>query len=94
MKTRLAVYLGIELVLAVLIGGGVCLLHRDEVNAHRAWRDTPTVETKAEVERQRDITRSQQLKLMVVLFVIMALPTVPLIFHASRPLKSETAHVL
>lgn len=94
MKTRLAVYLGIELILAVVIGGGVCLLRRDEVNARRAWRDSPTVETKAELERQRGITRSQQFKLMAALFGVMALPTVMLIVRASRPREPEAANAL
>lgn len=94
MKTRLAIYLGIELILAVVIGGGVCLLRRDEVNARRAWRDSPTAEAKAELERQRAITRGQQFKLMAALFGLMALPTVLLIVRASQPRESEIANTL
>lgn len=94
MKTRLAVYLGIELVLAVAIGGGVCLLRRDEVNARRAWQGNPTAEAKAELERQRAITQGQQFKLMAALFGLMALPTALLIVRASQPRESEASKTL
>lgn len=92
MKTRLAVYLGIELVVAAAIGGGACLLRREEVNAHRAWHDSPTVETKAELKRQRDITQSQQFKLIAAIFGFMAVPTVLFIVGVSQPPKTKAAN--
>lgn len=84
MKTRLTVYLSLELLFAVFLGEGICILRRDETMARRAWRDNPTAESKAELDRQRAITRSHNHKLTAVLFTIMAVFTVPIIVSASR----------
>lgn len=92
MKTRLVVYLGLGLLLAVMAGGG-CVLRRDEVNAHRAWRNNPTVETKAELDRQRAITRTLHYKLTAGLFGIMAAFTVPFIVIVSRRNQRPTAQL-
>jgi len=95
MKTRLAIWLGAEFILAVVFGTGSCLLRRDEVGAFRAWRDHANAETRAELDRQRRITYQHQLAFAGILWSIMAGITVPIVVtvsrRGSRPERSGTA---
>jgi hypothetical protein len=84
-KTRLAVWLTLELILAASASATVCLLRKDHSLAVRAWMQNPTPETAAELERQKRLTFLSNFKLGGFLFGVMALATVPVIMSASRP---------
>ena len=84
MKTRLAIWLGVELLVASGLSAASCILRRDEVKAFGAWRDNPTAETRAELDRQRSITFRHHIGFAGVLWVGMAVITVPVVFALSR----------
>jgi hypothetical protein len=60
MKSRLTLWLTVELTVAGLLGAAICILRQDERTAYRQWRDQPTAESRAELDRQRGITRWHQ----------------------------------
>ena len=83
MKTRLAIWLGVELLVAAAIGSAACIHRRDEVIAFRAWYDNPTLETRKELDRQRRIT-IWNVGFAGILFAGMAILTVPMVFVVSH----------
>jgi len=78
-KTRLVVWLAVELAIASTISAGSCILRRDKVLAFRAWRKNPTPQTQAELERQQRITFLDHITFATVLFGGMAVITIPVI---------------
>jgi hypothetical protein len=89
MKTRLAIWLGVELLVASGLSTASCILRRDEVRAWRAWHDTPTPETRAELDRQHRITFRHHVVFAVVLWAGMAVVTVPIVIAVSRRRSSR-----
>jgi hypothetical protein len=84
-KTRLVIYLGLELLLAAVISAIPCMCtRRDEARALVAWRINPTAETKAELDRQRRITFRKHVVFAGALFAGMAVITIPVIVGLSR----------
>jgi len=93
MKTRLIVWLALELLVASALSAAACILRRDEVKAFGAWHENPTPQTRAELERQRGITFRQHFVFAGVLWVGMAAISIPVIIAVSRrksSLQSET----
>jgi hypothetical protein len=84
-KTRLAVWLTLELILAASASATVCLFRKDHSLAVRAWMQNPTPETAAELGRQKRLTFLSHFKFGGFLFAGMALVTVPVIISLSRP---------
>lgn len=84
MKTRLVIWLGVELLIASGLSAGSCILRRDEVRAFGAWHDNPTAETRAELDRQRSITFRHHIGFAGVLWAGMAVITVPIVIAVSR----------
>lgn len=88
MKTRLAIWLGLELLVAVVLDGGSCLLRRDEMRAFKAWHDSPTAQNRVELDRQRSITLRYHIVFVGILWGGMAVVTIPIIVavfrHGSR----------
>jgi hypothetical protein len=84
MKTRLILWLSIELIVASGISAASCILRHDEAKAFGAWYDKPSIETKSELDRQRRITRWHQVAFAGVLFSGMAVLTVPVVYLVSR----------
>jgi hypothetical protein len=84
MKTRLILWLSIELIVVSGISAVSCILRHDEVKAFNTWHDKPSIETKAELDRQRRITRWHHVALAGVLFSGMAVVTVPVVCLVSR----------
>jgi hypothetical protein len=74
----------VELLVAAGISGGACLLRRDEMNAYAAWKENPAPATKAELDRQKNITTRQHFVLAGVLWMAMGLITVPVIVRSRR----------
>ena len=88
-KTRLIFWLSIELLLATGFSACVCILRRDERYAFRAWRDSPTPETRAALDRERAITFRHHVVLAAVLFAGMAVITIPVVRVVSRRRDSD-----
>jgi hypothetical protein len=65
----------IELLIAVAIGGGACILRLDQQKAFRAMRENPSEVAKAEWKRQQGITRWHNAALSGIIFVMLATPT-------------------
>ena len=84
MKSLLVLCLTVELAVAAGLSSAACILRQDERTAYRQWRDQPTAETRAELDRQRGITRWHHVGLAGVLFAGMAGVTVPAIVFWSR----------
>ena len=84
MKTGLAIWLAMELIIASGLSAASCLLRRDEVRAYGAWRDNPTTETRAELDRQRTITGWHHVLFAGILWAGMAAITVPVVLAISR----------
>ena len=61
--------------LVALVIGGSCWLRKDEQIAIRDWMDHPNATTKAELDRQRAITRRYNLAFTGILFLTMVVPT-------------------
>ena len=89
MKIRLIIWLSIELLFASGLSACVCILRRDERYAFRDWRDNPTPQTRAALDRQRAITFRHHVILAAVLFSGMALITIPVVRVVSRRSSSE-----
>jgi len=83
-KSSLLIWLAVELAVASAISVSTCILRLDEVRARRAWRDNPTSETGAELQRQKRITFRHRIVFAGVLFAGMAAITIPVIATASR----------
>jgi len=85
MKTRLIFYLGLELLIASGISAIPCMCtRRDAARALVAWRENPTAETKAELDRQRRITFWNHVGIAAILFAGMAVVTVPVVMGLSH----------
>ncbi len=69
-----------------------CIYRRDEVRAWRAWHDKPTLETRAELDRQKGITFRYHVLFAGVLFAGMAVVPVPVALTASRRKNSGSQH--
>jgi hypothetical protein len=76
MKTRLIIWLSIELIVASGISAVSCILRHDEVKAFGTWHDNPTAATKAELDRQRKVTNWHHVAFAGVLFSAMAVVTI------------------
>ena len=87
MKTRLIIWLTVELVVASGISAFSCVLRRDQARAFIAWRDNPTVETKSELDRQRHITVKHHVIFAGVLFAGMAIISIPFVIMTSRRIE-------
>ena len=83
-KTRLAFWLVVELLLAAAVSSASSIHRREEVRAWSAWHDNPTPETRAEVNRQRTITLWHHVAFAGILFAGMAVVTVPVVLVVSR----------
>jgi hypothetical protein len=90
-KTRLAIWLGVELLVASGISTASCILRRDQVRAWSAWHDNPTPQTRAELDRQKAITFWNHVAFAGVLFAVMAVATVPVVVVVSRRRISRSA---
>jgi hypothetical protein len=84
MKTRLMIWLSIELAVASILSASVCILRRGETQAYFAWRDNPTAATRAELDRERATTLRVHVHLGAVLWASMAAVTVPLMVSRAR----------
>ena len=84
MKIRLAIWLGVDLVLASGLSVSSCLLRGDEVRAYAAWHDDPTTENRAALDKQRSITAWQHVFFAGMLWTAMAAITVPVVIRVSR----------
>jgi hypothetical protein len=84
MKTRLLIWLSIELAVASLLSASVCILRRAETRAYFAWHDNPTATTRAELDKERAITFRHHVVLGVALWSGMAAVTVPLVVSRAR----------
>jgi hypothetical protein len=90
MKSLLVLWLAVELAVAAWLSSAACILRQDERTAYLQWRDQPTAETRAELDRQRGITRWHQVGLAGLLFAGMAGVTVPaMIFWSRRGMPGE-----
>lgn len=74
-RKRLIALLGVELIVAAFIVATVCIRRHDEVRAYAAWHERPTAETRAALDRERRITAWHQAGLALVMFGVMAGPT-------------------
>jgi hypothetical protein len=84
MKTRLIIWLSIELIVASGISAVSCILRHDEVEAYNAWHDNPMFVTKAELDKQKNITFWEHVGFAGVLFFVMAVITIPAVYVVSR----------
>jgi hypothetical protein len=79
------IYLGLELLIASGISAIPCMCtRRDAARALVAWRENPTAETKAELDRQRRITFGYHVAFAGVMFAGMAVITIPVVMGLSR----------
>ena len=79
MKRRLIIWLSLELLVASGMSASVCILRHSETRAYLAWRDHPTAETRATLDRERAITFCHHVVLGAVLFGGMGVITIPLV---------------
>jgi len=90
------IWLSIEMLLASGFSACICILRRDERYAFNAWRDNPTLETRAALDRQRAITFRHHVALAAVLFGGMAVITIPVVLLATRrrcsDIENHTQH--
>ena len=91
MKISLIVWLSLELLIAAGLSSGTCILRRAEVRAFGAWRDSPTPETRASLDREREVTFRHHIVLGLVLFGGMAAITIPAVRVLSRRRSSHHA---
>lgn len=75
MRFVLTVVVIIELYIAYILLYPACNLRGDMLRAFHAWTETPTQETRAELDRQRRITQIKNLGFCTVFFMVMAGPT-------------------
>ena len=88
MPKLLAVILASEFVIAVLLGDRACVLRHDYTNAFGAWSANPTTQTKAEWDRQVAISKQQRWIFEGVIFVVMAVATIPIACLLAGPRRS------
>ena len=88
-KTFVAILLVAELLFAYFVLAPTCILRREQVRAYAAWQDHPTVETRAELDRQHRITQLYFLGFSAVVFAVMAGPTLLL---ARRWIRRHPVH--
>ena len=72
MKKLIAILLMSELLIAYFVLAPTCILRNQHVQAFRAWHDSPTPDTRAELDRQNRITELFSLGFSVVVFGVMA----------------------
>ena len=72
MKRVVTALLIIELLIAYFILTPTCILRGDHVRAFAAWHENPMPATKAELDRQKRITRLHSFGFSAVMFGIMA----------------------
>jgi hypothetical protein len=60
------------LLVAYFVLAPTCILRQEQVRAFGAWHDSPTPETRAELDRQSRITQLYSLGFSVVVFGVMA----------------------
>jgi len=75
MKTLIAIMLVAELLVAVFIFAPFCVLRDQQLRAFRAWHDTPTPETRAELEKQSRITELYRFGVPAIAFCVMGSAT-------------------
>ena len=71
-KSSIAILLVVELLLAYFVLAPTCILRREQVRAYATWRDHPTEETRAVLDREYRITRLYSLGFSVIVFAAMA----------------------
>ncbi len=74
-KTFVAILFVAELLIAYFVLAPTCILRREQVQAYAAWHDYPTPETRAELDRQHRITELHSLGFSLIVFAVMAGPT-------------------
>lgn len=89
MKLRLFIWLGLEFVLAFILGTGSGGTRRDHMLAVRIYMDNPNSQTETELERQRQLTKWHKVGFSSFLFGGMALVTIPVIVSVSRTKPSN-----
>ena len=72
LSTVVAILLVAELLIAYFVLAPICILRHEQVRAYGAWRDNPTSETRAELDRQKRITELYRLGFSAVVFGVMA----------------------
>jgi hypothetical protein len=77
MRSRLAIWLTIELLVAAGVSSSVCLLRRAEARAFIEWRNNPTKENRSALDLEKHITTHHHIVLAAVLFCSMAAVTIP-----------------
>ena len=75
MKAFVVTLLVAELFIAHFVLTPTCILRREQIQAYAAWHDHPTAETRAELDRQHRITELYSVGFSVVVFGMMAGPT-------------------
>ena len=75
MKKLVAMLLVAEMLVAYFVLAPTCLLRHEQVRALGAWQDRRTPQTRAELDKQNRITELYSLGFSVVVFGMMAGPT-------------------
>ena len=68
MKKLIVILLVVEFCAAYFIVSPTCILRRDQIRAYAAWRDHPTLEKQAELDRQKRITEWQNVGVSTIIF--------------------------
>lgn len=84
MKTKLTIWLGAELLIAILLAAGSCIYRQATTRAFVAWRNDPTPENKSELDKQRLIDLKTQIGFGIFLFAGMSSITAPLVVLSAR----------
>ena len=84
MKRKLAIWLFVELMLAIAVTSSCCIYRRATTLGVVAWRQNPTPENKAELDRQHRIDSQQYFLLGTVLFSVMAVITIPFVVSSAK----------
>ena len=72
MTKLIIILLVVEFLAAYFVVSSGCILRHNQVRAYAAWHDNPTLETRAELDRQKRITEFQTLVFSAIIFCGMA----------------------
>lgn len=72
MTKLIIILLAVEFLVAYFVVSSGYISRHDQVHAYVAWRDHPTPETRAELDRQKRITEFQTLVISAIIFCGMA----------------------
>ncbi len=84
MKSRLVIWLCVELLLAVGASLSVSVCRSDHLKAWLAWHNHPTPETRQELDRQGTLDNWSHVTFALMLFGAMAVVTIPVIVVVTR----------